>query len=134
MDKTKNLTDGNIMSTLVRFAVPVLLAMFLQSLYSGVDLLIVGQFAETADVSGVATGSMLMHTVTAVVIGLAMGVTILVGQKLGARENDKVVKAIGASICLFSVIAVVLTAVLCLFTDFFCQLLHAPEEAYKETY
>ena len=134
MDKTKNLTDGNIMSTLVRFAVPVLLAMFLQSLYSGVDLLIVGQFAETADVSGVATGSMLMHTVTAVVIGLAMGVTILVGQKLGARENDKVAKAIGASICLFSVIAVVLTAVLCLFTDFFCQLLHAPEEAYKETY
>ena len=134
MEKTKNLTDGNIMGTLVRFAVPVLLAMFLQSLYGGVYLLIVGQFAETADVSGVATGSMLMHTVTAVIIGFAMGVTILIGQKLGAGENEKVARAIGASICLFTVIAAALTLILCLFTDLFCGVLNAPEEAYKETY
>ena len=58
--------------------------LFLQALYGGVDLLVVGQFAATADVSGVATGSMLMSTVTMVITGLSMGITILVGERIRA--------------------------------------------------
>ena len=64
MEKNRTLTDGPIFSSLIRFAVPVLLTLFLQALYGGVDLLVVGQFAHTADVSGVATGSMLLQTYT----------------------------------------------------------------------
>ena len=59
MKATNRLTEGNILHTLIRFAVPVFFTLFLQALYGGVDLLVVGQFAATADVSGVATGSML---------------------------------------------------------------------------
>lgn len=57
MSKQYSLTEGNILSSLTRFAMPVLFALFLQALYGGVDLLIVGRFASTTDVSGVATGS-----------------------------------------------------------------------------
>ena len=64
VQEAKNLTQGNVLSTLLKFAVPVLLAMFLQALYGGVDLLVVGQFETTQDVSGVSTGSMLLHTLT----------------------------------------------------------------------
>mgnify|MGYP000127355535 CR=1 FL=1 len=78
MGRPRSLTEGNIFSSLIRFAVPVLFTLFLQALYGGVDLLVVGQFAQTADVSGVATGSMLLQTVTMVVTGLSMGITILV--------------------------------------------------------
>ena len=43
MQKTSNsLTEGNILTTLVRFAVPYLLANFVQALYSAVDLMIIG--------------------------------------------------------------------------------------------
>ena len=73
MKRTNRLTEGNILHTLIRFAVPVFFTLFLQALYGGVDLLVVGQFAATADVSGVATGSMLMSTVTMVITGLSMG-------------------------------------------------------------
>ena len=72
MGRPRSLTEGNIFSSLIRFAVPVLFTLFLQALYGGVDLLVVGQFAQTADVSGVATGSMLLQTVTMVVTGLSM--------------------------------------------------------------
>ena len=51
MAKTHSLTQGNILGTLIRFAVPVFFTLFLQALYGGVDLLVVGQFASTADVS-----------------------------------------------------------------------------------
>ena len=88
MGRPRSLTEGNIFSSLIRFAVPVLFTLFLQALYGGVDLLVVGQFAQTADVSGVATGSMLLQTVTMVVTGLSMGITILVGERIGRREPE----------------------------------------------
>ena len=89
MKRTNRLTEGNILHTLIRFAVPVFFTLFLQALYGGVDLLVVGQFAATADVSGVATGSMLMSTVTMVITGLSMGITILVGERIGRGEPDE---------------------------------------------
>ena len=86
MAKTQSLTQGNILGTLIRFAVPVFFTLFLQALYGGVDLLVVGQFASTADVSGVATGSMLLSTVTMIITGLSIGITILVGERIGSQR------------------------------------------------
>ena len=45
MKRTNRLTEGNILHTLICFAVPVFFTLFLQALYGGVDLLVVGQFA-----------------------------------------------------------------------------------------
>lgn len=101
MEETRNFTDGGVLKSLIRFAVPVLAALFLQSLYGGVDLLIVGQFAETADVSGVATGSLLMQTVTMVITGLSMGITIYVGQKIGEKIRKKQEKQSVQALCFF---------------------------------
>lgn len=46
-------TEGKILLPLVRFALPVLLALCLQAMYGAVDLLVVGQFGSAADVSAV---------------------------------------------------------------------------------
>lgn len=94
MKRSSSLTEGNIFRSLFQFALPVLLALFLQALYGGVDLLVVGQFAETADVSGVATGSMLMQTITGFITGLTMGITILVGRRIGERKPEEAGRAI----------------------------------------
>ena len=47
MERKYNLTEGNILGTLTGFAVPVFFTLFLQALYGGIDLLVVGKFAET---------------------------------------------------------------------------------------
>ena len=60
----QNFTEGPILMQLVRFSIPVLFALLLQATYGAVDLLIVGQFATSADVSAVATGSNIMLTLT----------------------------------------------------------------------
>ena len=88
MERKYNLTEGNILGTLTGFAVPVFFTLFLQALYGGIDLLVVGKFAETEDVSGVATGSMLLSTVTMIITGLSMGITILVGEKTGMGKGQ----------------------------------------------
>ena len=86
MKKIQNFTEGPIFKPLVTFAMPVFFALFLQIMYGAVDLLIVGQFGTSADVSAVATGSQIMPTITFVITSLAMGLTILVGRKIGAGE------------------------------------------------
>ena len=60
MKQTQNFTEGKIFAPLIRFALPVLLALFLQTMYGAVDLLVVGQFGTSADVSAVSTGSLVM--------------------------------------------------------------------------
>ena len=133
MNKTRSITSGPILSSLLSFALPVLLSLLLQALYGGVDLLIVGQFAGTADVSGVATGSMLMQTVTTTLAGLAMGVSILIGEHIGAGKTESAGHAIGNGILLFAGIAALLTAVLVPGAGMLVRLLHAPQEAFAET-
>lgn len=83
MSASGNFTEGKILGPLLRFALPVIMAMFLQSLYGAVDVLIVGRYALSADVSAVSTGAQIMMTATGVLAGLAMGTTILIGQLLG---------------------------------------------------
>lgn len=133
MNHTRSLTEGNIASSLARFAIPVLLTLFLQALYGGVDLLVVGQFASTADVSGVATGSMLLQTATMIITGLAMGVTVLVGEKIGENRPDEAGRAIGSGICLFGTASVILSLILIASAGSLAKLMHAPDDALSQT-
>ena len=58
-------------------------------MYGAVDLQVVGKFGTAADISAVSTGSQLMQTVTIVITGLSMGVTVLLGQKHRARARPE---------------------------------------------
>ena len=136
MKQTQNFTEGQILSPLIRFALPVLMALFLQTMYGAVDLLVVGQFGgEIADVyvSAVSTGSQVMQTVTIVITGLAMGLTVFVGMKIGAGQKEEAGKIIGSGIGLFGVLAVVLTVAMVLTAPFLARVMHAPVEAFAET-
>lgn len=68
-------------------------------MYGTVDLLIVGQFASSTDVSAVATGSQIMQTVTNLISSLATGTTVLLGQKIGQKPSEGG-KIAGASLIL----------------------------------
>jgi len=131
MEKTADFTEGRILSRLLRFALPVLAALFLQAMYGAVDLMVVGQFGAPTDVSAVSTGSQIMQTVTSLITGLAMGITILVGQKIGEKRPEQA--GDGSGICLFGVLAAVLTVLMILGAGFLAGLMHAPDEAFSQT-
>ena len=133
MKKTHSLTEGNVFYSLMYFAVPVFFTLFLQALYGGVDLLVVGQFADTSDVSGVATGSMLLQTVTNIITGLSMGITVLVGEKIGQKKPQEAGKAIGSGICLFATVGIIVSLVLLFGAELLATVMHAPQEAMEKT-
>lgn len=136
MSKVQNFTEGKIFSPLIRFAIPVLLALFLQATYGAVDLLIVGQFGgDNADVfvSAVSTGSQIMMTLTIVITGLAMGLTVYVGERIGAGERKEAGKIIGSGISLFAIISLIITVVMVLSSSSLTKIMHAPAEAFEDT-
>lgn len=133
MKETQNFTKGNILTSLVRFALPVLAALFLQTMYGAVDMLVVGQFATAADVSAVSTGSWLMQLITSFVVGIAMGTTVLLGRRLGEGKPEEAGKIIGASIVLFAIIGVVITFFMELCAVPVAQIMRTPIEAFDAT-
>lgn len=133
MEKRQTFTEGRILLPLLQFAFPVLIALFLQSMYGAVDLLIVGHFGTATDVSAVSTGSQMMNTLTAVIAGFSMGTTVLLGQRIGQKRFEDAGKTIGASIVLFIMIGVIVTIGMIAIASPFATVMHAPAEAFDLT-
>ncbi|MFQ6999847.1 MAG: MATE family efflux transporter [Clostridium sp.] len=133
MERVQNFTEGKIVTPLLKFAAPVLLALFLQAMYGAVDLLIVGKFSHTADVSAVSTGSMMMQSITAVFTSLSMGIAILLGQKIGEKKENEAGKVIGSGVFLFAIIAIIFTAIFVIGANSIASLLQAPKDAFLQT-
>ena len=133
MHESRSLTEGSLYKSLIRFILPILAAMFLQSLYGGVDLFVVGRFAQTADVSGVASGSIFIQTITMVVTSLSTGVTVVIGQKIGENKREDAGRAVTSGIVIFAIIAVVVTLIVALMPVQLSAMMDAPEEAFTQT-
>ena len=129
----KNFTEGKILVPLLKFAIPVLFALFLQSLYGAVDLMIVGKFADPADVSGVSTGSQIMMTLTNLVSSLSMGMTVFLGQKIGERKASEGGEIVANGIKLFLSIGIFLTVFISLMAGNLANIMNAPKEAFDLT-
>lgn len=100
MERNTTFTEGKILQPLILFAMPVLFALFLQAMYGAVDLLVVGKFASSADVSAVSTGSQIMMTLTNLISSFAMGTTVLLGQLIGCGKKEEGGKAVGTAMVL----------------------------------
>ena len=131
--KTNNFVSGPILPTLLQFAFPLMLSLLLQAFYGGVDLAVVGQFAPTESISAVATGSQVMQVVTSLISGLSMSITVLLGKAMGAQDYQNAGQVICGQIKLFSLIAVILTVIMLVFTPQIAVLMNVPEAAMPET-
>ena len=83
----RNLTEGSVFKNIIYFSLPYLLSYFLQTLYGMADLFIIGQFEGVASTTAVSIGSQVMHMLTVMIVGLAMGATVNIGQAIGASNN-----------------------------------------------
>lgn len=131
--KENNLTEGNILKTLLLFAVPFLIANILQSLYGAVDLFVVGKYCNAQSVAAVSTGTQVTQIITSLVTGLTLGSTILIGQAMGSGNREKARKIIGTTLTVFAVTAVLLTVIMLSCERPLLAILQTPEESFELT-
>ena len=78
-----SLTTGSVFGNLVRFALPYLLACFMQTFYGMADLFVVGLYNGSETTTAVSIGSQVMHMLTVIIVGFAMGATVRIGRYVG---------------------------------------------------
>ena len=94
----RNLTTGSIWKNIFYFSLPYLLSYFLQTLYGMADLFIIGQFEGAAGTTAVSIGSQVMHMITVIIVGLAMGTTVSIAQAVGAKDKKQASRCTGNTI------------------------------------
>ncbi len=125
-------TSGPILKPLLLFALPVLGAQIIQTLYGSVDLMIVGRFGSAADVSAVANGVSVMNTITWVISSLSIGTTVLLGQRIGSGDKESAGDIISAAIWLFGFLGLEVMVLLPFLAVPLCTALKVPELAFTK--
>ena len=129
----RNLTTGSVAKNLISFSLPYLLSYFLQTLYGMADLFIIGQYEGVASTTAVSVGSQVMHMLTVMIVGLAMGTTVSIGQAVGAGDKRNASHFIGNTVTLFMAVSVTLTVVLLLLVDPIVSIMSTPSQAVDGT-
>lgn len=125
----RDLTTGSVFKTILYFSLPYLLSYFLQTLYGMADLFIIGQYCGVESTTAVSIGSQVMHMLTVMIVGLAMGSTVMIGRAVGAKEKEKVNQAVGNTAALFMSLSVISTVLLLLSVRAIVTVMATPEEA-----
>lgn len=129
----RNLTKGSVLKNIVLFSLPYLLSYFLQTLYGMADLFIVGQFEGVESITAVSVGSQVMHMLTVMIVGLAMGSTVMIGKFIGADKKEEASAAVGNTVVLFMGVAAALTIGLLMLVHPVVRVMSTPQEAVSDT-
>lgn len=128
----RNLTTGSVFKTIVYFSLSYLLSYFMQTLYGMADLFIIGQFNGVESTTAVSVGSQIMHMLTVMIVGLAMGSTVLIGRAVGAGKAGEVNRAVGNTAALFLSLSVIVTVLLLCVVKLIVFAISTPAEAVSE--
>lgn len=129
----RDLTTGSVFKNIVFFSLPYLLSYFLQTLYGMADLFIVGQFNGVDSITSVSVGSQIMHMITVMIVGLAMGSTVTIGRAVGGRRADQAARTVGNTITLFMGLSLAITVLLLAVVKPITAAMSTPKEAVSET-
>ena len=129
----RDLTRGSVLKNVILFSLPYLLSYFLQTLYGMADLFIIGRFRGVDSTTAVSVGSQVMHMLTVMLVGLAMGATVSIGQSVGAGDRRQAALYTGNTVTLFMALSLVLTAVLRLLRQSITAVMSTPAAAVEGT-
>ena len=129
--KNTNFTEGKIFSPLIQFVFPIIFSLFLQSLYGAADLLVVGHFADPANVSAVSIGSQLMQSITFVITDLSLGTTVLLGQMIGRNKSEDAGHMVGVSVTFFLTLGLLVAVGMQFLAPSAARLLQSPPESFR---
>ncbi|MBQ7064708.1 MAG: MATE family efflux transporter [Firmicutes bacterium] len=127
-----NLTEGPIFSSLLRFAVPILLGSIVTQLYNVADSVIVGRFVSSDALAAVSVSGPVMSLINMFMIGLSTGSNVVIAQRMGAKDIPALQKAVSTVAFLTLVCALFITGVGLAVSRPLLNLLNTPQEIFSD--
>ena len=98
--QNKKLTDGNLLSNILIFSLPLMLSGILQLLFNAADTIVVGRFAGKASLAAVGSTTSLIQLLVNLFIGLAVGANVVAAHFVGAQKSKEANETMHSSIAL----------------------------------
>ncbi|MDR0813766.1 MAG: MATE family efflux transporter [Oscillospiraceae bacterium] len=124
-----DLTQGRVPTLLLRFAWPFLVSGLISALYGVADTFVIGKYGSEAAISGVGTATQVLNFVYTATIGIGTGGTVLIGRKIGERDDKGAAKAVGSFMTIGAILMVVLTAFIFFMRDPLIAIMKAPADS-----
>jgi len=128
----QNFTEGNISKQIIAFSVPMLIGSLFQQMYSLVDAVVVGRFVGGSALAAVGVSMNAVFFLTAVIIGLTTGASVVISQLYGAKQIDKLERAVSTSILFLGALSLLITVLGVLLTPWLLRVLNAPYEVFED--
>ena len=104
------MTQGSIARHIIGFALPLLIGNLFQQLYNTVDTWVLGNYVSNTAYSAVGAITPIINMLIGSFTGLASGAGVVISQYYGAKQFDRVNRAVHTAVTLTLVLAIVMTA------------------------
>ena len=126
-----DLTTGPVSKVLVKFAIPMVFANLLQTIYSMVDMVVVGQFVGKTGISAVSIGASILQLITFIAMGFCGAGQVIISQFIGAGDTKSVGRTIGTLFTIILLGSFAFTAACYTGTSAFLGFMNTPAEAFE---
>ena len=127
-DGAVDFTRGGIVSDLLAFTLPLFLGNLFQQLYNAADSLIVGRFLGREALAAVSSSGNLIFMMVGFFNGLAVGAGVVIARACGAKDEERIARAVHTDIAFGIAAGLLLTVFAVLFTPSILRLISTPPD------
>ena len=129
-----DLLKGNILKSLVIFAIPLFISNLFQQLYNTVDIMIVGNFLGDTSLAAIGASSAVYELLVGFALGIGNGLSMVAARSYGANDKNLLKKSVAGSIVIGVFITISIMVISKLYLMPLLKLLNTPANIIEESY
>ena len=128
--KSIDATEGRLLPKIIQYAIPLILSTLIQQLFNAIDIVVLGQMADSAAVASVSATNSVTSLLVTSFVGIASGSRVVLARQIGAKDNDSVRKTTDTSL-IFSVgIGIIIAVCGILLAPWFLDITNCPADCW----
>ncbi len=129
--KKIDMTTGSIMKKVILFALPIIIGNILQQLYTTVDTLVIGNYCGHTSLAAVGTSSQPVEVLLCVFLGIGTGVSILISQYAGAKDEKSVIDVCQTATSFIFVVGIPIGIIGWFYAPYMLDFMNVPEDTWS---
>ena len=129
---TRDMTNGNIAKQVLLFALPLMLGNVFQMLYNTVDSIVEGQFVSTEALAAVGSTTMIVNMLVFFFNGFSIGASVVIGIHFGAKNEEKLHRAVETTMMATFIMCALFTAIGCLGVKPMLRFMSTPDDVFSD--
>lgn len=134
MHTKTDLLKGNILKSLILFAIPLIISNLFQQLYNAADTMIVGHFLGDESLAAIGACAAIYELLVGFALGFGNGLSMVVARSFGVGDKDLLKRAVAGSLVIGAAVTVGVMLIVQIGLRPLLVLLHTPSEIIEESY